>query len=43
MATSLTLHSIVARGRPSMEEKAQGQQYLKPYEEDVLDYAPQLN
>ena len=25
-----------ARGRPSMEEKAQGQQYLKPYEEEVI-------
>ena len=30
-----TLHHR-ARGRPSMEEKAQGQQYLKPYEEDVV-------
>jgi hypothetical protein len=25
-----------ARGRPSNEEKAQGQQYLKPYEEEVI-------
>jgi hypothetical protein len=25
-----------ARGRPSIEAKAQGQQYLKPYEEDVV-------
>jgi hypothetical protein len=30
-----TLHHR-ARGRPSMEEKAQGQQYLKPYEEEVI-------
>ena len=30
-----TLHHR-ARGRPSREEKAQGQQYLKPYEEDVV-------
>ncbi|TGO31890.1 hypothetical protein BHYA_0386g00030 [Botrytis hyacinthi] len=30
-----TLHHR-ACGRPSMEEKAQGQQYLKPYEEDVV-------
>jgi hypothetical protein len=30
-----TLHHR-ARGRPSMEEKARGQQYLKPYEEDVV-------
>ena len=25
-----------ARGRPSMKDKAQGQQYLKPYEEEVI-------
>jgi len=25
-----------ARGRPSREEKAQGQQYLKPYKEEVI-------
>jgi len=25
-----------ARGRPSREEKAQGQQYLRPYEEEVI-------
>ena len=25
-----------ARGRPSIEDKARGQQYLKPYEEDVV-------
>jgi hypothetical protein len=25
-----------ARGRRSMEDKAQGQQYLKPYKEDVV-------
>jgi hypothetical protein len=25
-----------ARGRPSREEKAQGQEYLKPYEEEVI-------
>jgi hypothetical protein len=25
-----------ARGRPSREEKAQGQQYLKSYEEEVI-------
>ena len=25
-----------ARGRPSREEKARGQQYLKPYEEEVI-------
>ncbi len=30
-----TLHHR-ARGRPSREEKAQGQQYLKPYEEEVI-------
>jgi hypothetical protein len=30
-----TLHHR-ARGRPSMEDKARGQQYLKPYEEDVV-------
>ena len=30
-----TLHHR-ARGRPSMEAKAQGQQYLKPYKEDVV-------
>ncbi|KFA82005.1 hypothetical protein S40288_08005 [Stachybotrys chartarum IBT 40288] len=30
-----TLHHR-ARGRPSIEEKARGQQYLKPYEEDVV-------
>jgi len=30
-----TLHHR-ARGRPSMEEKAEGQQYLKPYEEEVI-------
>ena len=24
------------RGRPSMEDKARGQQYLKPYEEEVI-------
>jgi hypothetical protein len=30
-----TLHHR-ARGRPSMEEKARGQQYLKPYEEDIV-------
>jgi len=24
------------RGRPSVEDKARGQQYLKPYEEDVV-------
>ena len=32
-------HSILhhcARGRPSREEKAQGQQYLKLYEEEVI-------
>ncbi|TEY23576.1 hypothetical protein BOTCAL_1467g00010 [Botryotinia calthae] len=35
-----TLHHC-ARGRPSMEEKAQGQQYLRPYEEDVIvNYPP---
>ena len=25
-----------ARGRPSMEEKARGQQYLKQYKEDIV-------
>ncbi|KFY83605.1 hypothetical protein V500_10028 [Pseudogymnoascus sp. VKM F-4518 (FW-2643)] len=30
-----TLH-YRARGRPSIEEKAQGQQYLQPWEEDVI-------
>jgi hypothetical protein len=30
-----TLHHR-ARGRPSLEDKARGQQYLKPYEEDVV-------
>src|SRR5271155_3741318 len=30
-----TLHHR-AHGRPSIEEKARGQQYLKPYEEDVV-------
>jgi hypothetical protein len=30
-----TLHHR-ARGRPSIEEKAQGQQYLQPWEEDVI-------
>jgi hypothetical protein len=30
-----TLHHR-ARGRPSMKDKAQGQQYLKPYEEEVI-------
>jgi hypothetical protein len=30
-----TLHHR-ARGRPSIEEKAQGQQYLKPWEEDIV-------
>ncbi len=30
-----TLHHR-ARGRPSIEAKAQGQQYLEPYEEDVV-------
>jgi hypothetical protein len=30
-----TLHHR-ARGRPSIEAKAQGQQYLRPYEEDVV-------
>jgi hypothetical protein len=30
-----TLHHC-ARGRPSWEEKARDQQYLKPYEEDVV-------
>jgi hypothetical protein len=30
-----TLHHR-ARGRRSMEEKAQGQQYLTPWEEDVV-------
>ena len=30
-----TLHHR-ARGRPSIEEKARGQQYLYPYEEDVI-------
>jgi hypothetical protein len=24
------------RGRPSMKDKARGQQYFKPYEEDVV-------
>jgi hypothetical protein len=30
-----TLH-YRARRRPSIEEKAQGQQYLQPWEEDVI-------
>jgi hypothetical protein len=30
-----TLH-YHTRGQPSREEKAQGQQYLKPYEEEVI-------
>jgi hypothetical protein len=30
-----TLHHR-ARGRPSIEARAQGQQYLEPYEEDVV-------
>ena len=30
-----TLHHR-ARGRRSREEKSEGQQYLKPYEEDVV-------
>jgi hypothetical protein len=30
-----TLHHR-AHGRPSMKDKAQGQQYLKPYEEEVI-------
>jgi hypothetical protein len=25
-----------ARGRPSIKEKAQGQQYLKPYKKEVI-------
>jgi hypothetical protein len=32
-----TVHSIIVlAGRPSMKDKAQGQQYLKPYEEEVI-------
>jgi len=30
-----TLHHR-AHGRPSIKDKAQGQQYLKPYEEEVI-------
>jgi len=38
-----TLHHR-ARGRPSMEEKSRGQQYLKPYEEEVVvKYFAQAN
>ncbi len=37
MAISPTLHSIIViADDPQREEKAQGQQYLKPYKEEVI-------